>query len=188
MNRRNALLGLGAIATGGGALFGSGAFSQVTATREVTISVNDDQNANLALAANGTTTVANNTSDTNELGIDADKLNPDADTTYKVVFDITNDSPDNDDKLVAVESPTFSSGTAVFKAYPSVAGNTIGTIVDLSSNWVTINAGATLVVGMEVQVNDTSSTTESSSVTIEAVEDSADFTLGVTDSGETETS
>lgn len=51
MNRRTALLGLGAIATAGGAAFGSGAFSQVTADRSVTVTTAGDAAALLELSA-----------------------------------------------------------------------------------------------------------------------------------------
>lgn len=49
MNRRNVLVGIGAIVAGGGAALGTGAFSQVEATREANVSVADDANAFLAL-------------------------------------------------------------------------------------------------------------------------------------------
>ena len=42
MNRRNVLLGLGTAAAGSGIVFGSGAFTQVAAEREVSVSVDAD--------------------------------------------------------------------------------------------------------------------------------------------------
>lgn len=50
MNRRNVLVGIGAIVAGGGAALGTGAFSQVSAERDVSVSVADDANAFLAIA------------------------------------------------------------------------------------------------------------------------------------------
>ena len=49
MNRRNVLLGLGTAAAGSGAVFGSGAFTQVQADRDVSINVTGDNNALLGI-------------------------------------------------------------------------------------------------------------------------------------------
>lgn len=51
MNRRNVLLGLGSLATLSGGVIGTGAFSEVTATREAKVSVASDANAYLQLDA-----------------------------------------------------------------------------------------------------------------------------------------
>lgn len=53
MNRRNVLIGVGAAAVGSGIVFGSGAFTQVSADRDITIQVDDDSQALLELNANG---------------------------------------------------------------------------------------------------------------------------------------
>ncbi len=55
MNRRNVLLGLGTAAAGSGAVFGSGAFTQVSATRDVAVSVAEDSGSvvELTLGASG---------------------------------------------------------------------------------------------------------------------------------------
>ena len=42
MNRRNVLTGLGGLAISGGALFGTGAFTSVSATRSVEVNVFGD--------------------------------------------------------------------------------------------------------------------------------------------------
>ncbi len=52
MNRRNVLIGLGTAAAGAGIVFGSGAFTQASAERDVTIRVDEDSEALLALIAN----------------------------------------------------------------------------------------------------------------------------------------
>ena len=54
MNRRNVLLGLGTAAAGSGIVFGSGAFTQVEAERDISIEVdNDSGDVLLGLDANG---------------------------------------------------------------------------------------------------------------------------------------
>ncbi|ESS02427.1 MAG: hypothetical protein A07HR67_02758 [uncultured archaeon A07HR67] len=52
MNRRNVLLGLGTAAAGSGIVFGSGAFTQVQAERDITIGVSTDENALVELKPN----------------------------------------------------------------------------------------------------------------------------------------
>ena len=52
MNRRTVLLGLGATGIGTGALFGSGAFTSVQASRDFTVEVAGDEAAALGLIAN----------------------------------------------------------------------------------------------------------------------------------------
>ena len=52
MTRRNALIGMGTIAAGTGAIFGSGAFTTVEAERSATVTLADDDEALLALSGN----------------------------------------------------------------------------------------------------------------------------------------
>ena len=49
MNRRNFVIGLGALSAGGAAAVGSGAFSSVSAIRDISVEVADDSEAYLAL-------------------------------------------------------------------------------------------------------------------------------------------
>jgi hypothetical protein len=190
MNRRNALLGIGAIATGGGALFGSGAFSQVSADRTVRIGVEGDGAAQLQLAANASTGIANNSSgsSSNEVGINATKLNVDADTTFKTVLDITNNAQDGNAKLLGIESPSVSGGTVDFIAYQGVNDDLTGDRT-LSSDAVTLNNGATLTVGIKAQINETGANISTQQVSIQAVESSSDFTSPISGltSADTET-
>ena len=77
MNRRNVLLGLGTAAAGSGIVFGSGAFTQVTADRNVSIGVQGDPDANtfLQLEAGSPDPVIDNGGDGgNELEIDLEAL------------------------------------------------------------------------------------------------------------------
>ena len=49
MNRRNFVIGLGALSAGGAATIGTGAFSSVTASRDISVEVADDSEAYLTL-------------------------------------------------------------------------------------------------------------------------------------------
>jgi len=61
MNRRNVLTGLGAAAAGSGMVFGSGAFTQVQAERQVTINVDEDAQALVELDDNDSVDAVNST-------------------------------------------------------------------------------------------------------------------------------
>lgn len=93
MNRRNVLLGLGTIVAGGGAVLGSGAFSQVEADRTVTIDVAGDASALVALEVDQDYDTGGD-----EAGIDlsadnlgdADGLNRNGTTTFDAMLAVTN--------------------------------------------------------------------------------------------------
>lgn len=72
LNRRNVLIGIGTVAVGSGAALGSGAFTQVSAERTMTVDVAGDANAFLALEAVASTSAVTDTggTDSNELEID----------------------------------------------------------------------------------------------------------------------
>ena len=53
MNRRNFVIGLGTVAAGSAAAVGTGAFTSVTAARDVDVSVADDASGYLGLSADG---------------------------------------------------------------------------------------------------------------------------------------
>lgn len=98
MNRRNVLIGLGAVAAGGGAVLGSGAFSQVDADRSVSISTTGDGGALLALSLDtGSYTglsdnsgTSNGTNSENTIQIDLESINDDAVTTFQDALIIEN--------------------------------------------------------------------------------------------------
>lgn len=96
MNRRTVLIGVGGVVAGGGALLGSGAFSQVEADRTVTIETAGDDAAFLALeAADGDYDEFFDYDDgvlelnIGELG-DAEGLNENAVTAFDGIIAITN--------------------------------------------------------------------------------------------------
>jgi hypothetical protein len=187
MNRRNVLAGLGTIVVGSGAVLGSGAFSQVTATREMSIAPSADSSANLELIANNSDIASDSGGAGSELEIDGTSFNTDAETIYKNAFDITQSS--GNDQEVAINVPTGPSFASItFYAYGSENDDISGE-VDLSSQYVTLSSGADLVVGIEVDTDDTASSSDSfdDTVKIEAVQDSGDFTIsGLNDSNQDE--
>lgn len=101
MNRRKVLLGLGATAAGSGAVFGSGAFTQVAADRDLTLEIVDDTNAALKLEPQDSDYAEDVSGSPNggTLAFDfgdglpnADGINNRADSVFAEVFSITNNS------------------------------------------------------------------------------------------------
>lgn len=162
MNRRNALLGLGAVATGGGALFGSGAFSQVQADRTMTVGFSSDSTAELTL--NPTSTYATTTSGTgtngqNLLKLEFTNLNDDAQSTFTGVFDITNNDATGASHNVYIKNSAPVDGTTIdFRT--SGGASIVG-----SGNAVSVTNGSTLSI--TVYIDSTNSI--SSPVTVSIV-------------------
>lgn len=171
MNRRNALLGLGAVVTGGGALLGSGAFTSVTADREVSISVNDDASSYVELVANNTQ-IANNSggSANNQLALNADKLNPDATTVFEDAFDVTNTNS-NARYLQIPSISTSNTNTLEFVAFANI--NDVSSDVNLSTDYVELAGGATITVGLDITTADTAAGTDNTTATIKVVSDAS---------------
>ena len=91
MNRRNVLVGLGAITAGGGAVLGSGAFSQVEAERTVDLNTSGDSGALLQFEDGGSELVG--TEDVNGdtiIKLDAQNLNQNALTRADGAIEVTN--------------------------------------------------------------------------------------------------
>ena len=86
MQRRKFIIGTGALATGTAAAMGTGAFSNATVEREVTVETTGDNEALVGLES--TSDYAEITGDT--LEITFDELNADADFTFEDVFKLTN--------------------------------------------------------------------------------------------------
>ena len=83
MQRRTVLLGFGAAAAGSGIVFGSGAFTQVEAERELTIGIDEDSEALLGLVANDDVASVFEDDETGELVIDTEALS-DGDEGFNV--------------------------------------------------------------------------------------------------------
>jgi len=106
MNRRNVLVGLGALVGTGGVAVGSGAFTQTTAGRTVTTEINGDQAGDVQfINPDGTyaTVTDGADSDSNaEFDLTFNNLNDDAVFEYEGLFGITLRSglnPDNSDAI-----------------------------------------------------------------------------------------
>lgn len=99
VNRRTALIGVGGLVAGGGALLGSGAFSQIEANRTVTVDIAGDQAAFLQLGPADAEydeffDYVDNVLEINLGGLaatNADGLNDDAVTAFDAVLEITNE-------------------------------------------------------------------------------------------------
>lgn len=116
LTRRNALAGLGAIAAGGGALFGSGAFSSVEADRTMNIGFSADSTAELTLnptSAYASETSSSGTNGQNLLQLDFTNLNDDAVSTFDGVFEITNNDSDGNAHNVYVKNAGDVDGTKI---------------------------------------------------------------------------
>ena len=87
LSRRNALIGIGTIAAGAGAVGASGAFSSVNADREVSVSSTGDSSANVQITVNEVQGLVDSGSDT--IGLSFENLNQNATTTYNDALTIT---------------------------------------------------------------------------------------------------
>jgi len=116
MNRRNVLIGLGAVAAGGGAAIGTGAFSTVEAQRTVSLSPADDNNANVRLSVDENSNAISD-SGNNTINIDGENLNYDAITTVKEALTITVSTNATGD--YAVDLLSSIGGSSVSKASAS---------------------------------------------------------------------
>lgn len=94
LNRRQTLIGLGALAGGTGALVGSGAFSSVEAERDFEVQTAGDEDALLALTPAGTETIAqleeNDILSFELQGNDDIGLNQHARTAFRPAFNVEN--------------------------------------------------------------------------------------------------
>jgi len=114
MNRRNVLIGLGTAVVGGGAAFGSGAFSNVEANRSLSVSTTDDSGAYLTLTSGSYSSFETGDSAGNSvLSIDVSNLNDDAKTTLTGAFGIENNTGDDSSKWVYVDSNDPVDGSTV---------------------------------------------------------------------------
>ena len=110
MNRRNVLVGLGAVAVGGGAAFGSGAFSQVSAARTVSVSTEGDASGFLGLSGDAAYITNDNSSSalTIDLGqaTSGNGFNNEARTVVEDIVTATNDAADGENVDVGFDDGT----------------------------------------------------------------------------------
>jgi len=96
INRRNVLIGLGTGVAAGGAAIGTGAFSQVTATRDVNIDTSDDTEAYVILeAASGADNYVSQ--EGGQLQIDLDDLNQNSVTEFDSLVEVSLGDDASDD-------------------------------------------------------------------------------------------
>ncbi|WP_159900925.1 hypothetical protein [Salinirussus salinus] len=98
LTRRNALIGLGSLVAGSGALVGTGAFSSVEADRTVSIGTTGDNSALLGFTTgpnsyNGVS-IDGGGSTTPTISINTNSLNDEATTRFNGVLTVTNDGSD----------------------------------------------------------------------------------------------
>jgi len=155
MNRRNVLIGLTAAATGSSVVFGSGAFTQVQADRSLTIGVNEDDSALLALdAGDNVASVYNDDSEDNNVS-----------GTGELVIDTTELSTDgegfNVGAQIQIGRTVDSNGNSVDFADPSTIGgnNNVVTSTDdnaafkLTNNFETVPGGDNNDVKVTIDTN-----------------------------------
>lgn len=133
---------LGVLTIAGGALFGAGAFSQVSAERTVTASTADDANANLVLEANDSSVATTNSN--NELTIDASSLNRNATTEYAYAINVTPSPQDNTGSY----NVYVSSATGVGDGAAMNLNQTGGSSIVSSGNAVEVTNGNQLDVSV----------------------------------------
>lgn len=146
MNRRNVLAGIGALTAGGGAIFGSGAFSQVEATRTVSLDIAGDSEALMALNVDSSI----RTETDGEVGIDlenpdngnsnvdnASGLNQNAVTTFEAALAITNQGADTVDLDVPseIEIANSSNVSVTNTTDESLSGSKIGIGFELDTDY-----------------------------------------------------
>ena len=165
MNRRNVLIGLGAVAAGGGAALGTGAFSSVEAERTVNVGVNGDASAAVELVAN--TSVEGVTQDGgagNELSIELTNVNDGALTSIGVVDDINNPS--------SVSTQAFTIGNGTSSDYKIDVNDATdlqfwaeidsgGTAQDITSTTLTVASNETYNVAVIINTDDNTDDTGS---------------------------
>ena len=147
MNARNLLIGIGIVAVVTGTVLGSGALTTVNAERTATIDTTGDGSAaiGLSVASNASSIVDDSSGDTLDLTLQ--DLNKNA-TTTMTAFNITNNV-----------------GEAVGIQVGSSESWLTATNVNTSGNYVTLAAGDTITVNLEVDTTSGSGYSGSSDAT-----------------------
>lgn len=149
MNRRNVLIGLGSITTGAGAIFGSGAFTQVEADRSANFTVTNDGSAILGLSGDGdyVSETDTGTAGASTIEFNFDSLNDDAASTFSGVLIITNNTQDGADKNVYVQDDgtVAAGGTIDFVDSSGTEGTLVG-----SGNAATLADGGSITLDIVI--------------------------------------
>jgi len=170
MQRRKFLIGTGSLAAAGAAALGTGAFTSVTADRDIQVAVAEDSNSFLRLqpsdqldgedldsAPNGAYADQTGDDDTVEINFDDDArgvsgsgLNPDATTEICEVLAVTNDGTQGVGLSVdvAFDSGLGSGDFAVWAS--SALGECDDLSSDLEAGWVDLDVGETVFLGTTI--------------------------------------
>jgi len=153
---------------GGGAAFGSGAFSQVEAERTVSLTPADDNNANVELSVDTSSSAIGN-SGSNAIAIDGENLNYDSITTVNTVLTITVSSSASSDyavdlldsidsSSVSKDSANRSSGDADIQFVANDSASDSGTTYGGDGSFSAVSPGESVVYDVTFNLlGDTSS-------------------------------
>ena len=172
MQRRKFVIGLGALTTGTAAAVGSGAFTSVTADRDVEVAVAEDADSFLSLSPatdedgdelpNAAFAEQTGDEETIEFSIaggeedptgfsddapDGEGLNPNATTVIAEIFDIENQG--TQDVGVQVNADLGDLGDGDFTIFTGEEPDD-----DLSDGWESLGTGEDLSVGVEIETGD----------------------------------
>jgi hypothetical protein len=163
LTRRNALIGLGSLVAGSGALVGTGAFSSVEADRTVSVTTAGDGSALLGLTADGEYVTGPDSGSTLTIDLfsDGSGVNQNAVTTLDGVISITNNSAESSDGTVNVgfdDGGNAPSGSATVTPssdvevtfYVDSEPDTGGTVTDDSTSAADVAQNGSIEVDVEV--------------------------------------
>lgn len=172
MERRNFVIGLGGIAASAGLIAGSGAFSQISADRNMTVTVADDADAYMSLALGdgsgpyATTNGGNVELDFGAVTGNATGVNDNAISSFDSVIEVGNNS---DSEVTLGYTIEDSSETEVTEGISLYTGSADGDPVDLDTQTLTAfdtteQAAQTLQFGVKI---DTTTLTGTDTITDE---------------------
>ncbi|WP_229380073.1 DUF1102 domain-containing protein [Haloterrigena salifodinae] len=160
MQRRKFVIGMGALASGTAAAIGTGAFSSVSANRDIDVEVADDASAYLRLEGTGGDNADYVTDDGNDgtLTIDlspsndgvaggGEGVNPDAVTQIGNLFDIENQGTQEVDVIVAKHGDNAD----LVAFYPDGEAYDGDSLTDSA---VTLGAGESTTICLEIDTED----------------------------------
>lgn len=180
MKRRGLLAGVGALAAGGSAAIGTGAFTRVTATRSVSVNVADEDQAYLALdeldgtefqnatfASQGTVNeISLDFNDENGTGDGSDGVGLNSVYEFDNVFQIKNQGTQSVEVEITSLSdddfdPTVSGVTLDF-----YSGSQAGSPLD--ENPATLSTGESIHIGVKIETTDVNINDISAEATVNA--------------------
>ena len=170
LSRRNVLLGLGTAAAGSGIVFGSGAFTQVDADRDLELGINNDSDALISLTANED---------------EGSVQENDADGTLEVVSDNISEGSEgfNVDAIVTFGDADFDSGgvtTPAFTIENNLDSGAATSEVDIT---VEVSAGSDFDGTLTLALDDDDGTQTTISISDDDSEDTGDDFEGLSADG-----